>query len=707
MYNSASVCIPVYRPDKKLSILLWNLIDRGLINEIVIIETLDFSPDPELQIMLDTMRDNTEVQIKHDYIQKPMFNHSKVRNSLVSIASNETLIFCTQDIEIDELFDLKLILNDFKNYDALSLAHSSHLQSFSYIFKNMFDVICETEISSQSEVVWWSNNFAIYKKSLLIELPFPNIDFAEDLYWAKLAARNGFKLKVSNVQLIAHLNNDTLASSFERGRLEAVGHLAGHRLLGIPTQRQKLLKSWLKHEIGMAYKSIWKMKILQFKSEIIAHRNHSIQYYSFLREWNSLLGVASSSQIRNISQKVRWLLKHPIRGFPVLILFLKRRFLDTPRFIPDQFSEYFSNVYGLNQTNNRNIADGKSKMVWVCPPIDFGGGGATTISRFIIYLSGLGIPISIAVLSERDFDLQRQQMLWYDHLKIPRKVEVFRFSAKSNPGNFYIGTAWQTWSAVIRIAPRENRVVFLQDDERLFEPFGDSAIFIEDALDRFDFCIAAGPWLAEIASRHNIRFVTHFRFGVDKIYSFRDQDSFRDKARKNQVVVFFQPGKARRLPQLTLAFCKEISKEFPDLDIVTFGAVGGISGVQKIKNLGVLPPQDLADLYSLSSIGICFSATNASLVPQEMASCGLQVISNDGLYSEWLTTNGRINFVKPNLEALMEAFRVLHCRFLPEFSSTEAVWTSWEHEIQSCFNKIVGDNLESGLAQWLKSINRE
>ena len=49
---------------------------------------------------------------------------------------------------------------------------------------------------------------------------------------------------------------------------------------------------------------------------------------------------------------------------------------------------------------------------------------------------------------------------------------------------------------------------------------------------------------------------------------------------------------------------------------------------------GVLDPMDLAALYGRCDVGICFSTTNYSLIPQEMMACGLPCVDLEGYSSE-------------------------------------------------------------------------
>jgi glycosyltransferase involved in cell wall biosynthesis len=63
---------------------------------------------------------------------------------------------------------------------------------------------------------------------------------------------------------------------------------------------------------------------------------------------------------------------------------------------------------------------------------------------------------------------------------------------------------------------------------------------------------------------------------------------------------------------------------------------------------GILSPQELAELYRRAKIGICFSSTNYSLVPQEMMACGLPVIEMEGESTRSVFPPEAVTFTGPH-----------------------------------------------------------
>jgi glycosyltransferase involved in cell wall biosynthesis len=65
---------------------------------------------------------------------------------------------------------------------------------------------------------------------------------------------------------------------------------------------------------------------------------------------------------------------------------------------------------------------------------------------------------------------------------------------------------------------------------------------------------------------------------------------------------------------------------------------------------GVLTPVELSYAYAQSSIGVCISLSNASLVPYEMISAGMKVLTNSGDNNSWLSNPNTTNLLFAEME---------------------------------------------------------
>jgi glycosyltransferase involved in cell wall biosynthesis len=74
---------------------------------------------------------------------------------------------------------------------------------------------------------------------------------------------------------------------------------------------------------------------------------------------------------------------------------------------------------------------------------------------------------------------------------------------------------------------------------------------------------------------------------------------------------------------------------------------------------GILDAAGLAELYRNARIGICFSATNYSLVPQEMMACGLPVVEIDGESTRAVFPEGVVTLASPHPHAIADGIEAL------------------------------------------------
>lgn len=341
--------------------------------------------------------------------------------------------------------------------------------------------------------------------------------------------------------------------------------------------------------------------------------------------------------------KIRIIFLHPFQAKRILLMKIRQ----------DQHSRYSSNLFqdylvlSAPEPKTKTQSSVPKKIIWIVPPIGKGGGGATTISRFINYFQELGLPQEIQIYSEHIVDLNSQKSVW-KYLGVSSNINVGLYNLIQSP-DIIIATAWQTYVPSIRISLRDRRILFLQDDERSFEATGDVTNIINLALNQYDFVITAGSWLKKTLTGRN-QVAIDFNFGADQIY-------FPPiRHRKRHLVVYHQPDKPRRMGNLISAFLLEFHKKYPQWKITVVGSTLRDPNLGFADQLGILEPIRLAELYRNGSLGLVLSATNASLIPFEMLASGMPVITNSGPNSEWLGKISGLFYSIPTVEALLKTF---------------------------------------------------
>jgi glycosyltransferase involved in cell wall biosynthesis len=94
--------------------------------------------------------------------------------------------------------------------------------------------------------------------------------------------------------------------------------------------------------------------------------------------------------------------------------------------------------------------------------------------------------------------------------------------------------------------------------------------------------------------------------------------------------VYARKETARRGVELALAGLALLKERRPDIRVVLFGSHDRPKPAFDHVDLGVVPPERLAELYRRSTAGIAFSLTTHSLVAQEMMASGLPVVELAG-----------------------------------------------------------------------------
>lgn len=220
-----ALCVPIYQPNDEFFTELKKFNSGQFKIGLIILETLSSPAEHERIIhSLKLLEDNFSY-ITIETIDKKDFNHSTSRNRLVKIAeSADFLIFTTQDVVMPEnacqvtFLEVSRMIQ--QNLNAVCFRHESPIFAMNFVFDNIFKNLPYDKYlnGTSKDIYWWSNNFAIYKKSNLQSLPFPeSVSWAEDLAWAKLARQRKLRLRVITNVAIKHLNDDSVFVAYKRG----------------------------------------------------------------------------------------------------------------------------------------------------------------------------------------------------------------------------------------------------------------------------------------------------------------------------------------------------------------------------------------------------------------------------------------------------------------------------------------------------------
>jgi glycosyltransferase involved in cell wall biosynthesis len=305
---------------------------------------------------------------------------------------------------------------------------------------------------------------------------------------------------------------------------------------------------------------------------------------------------------------------------------------------------------GWQKAQKESISE--NSMLWVIPSFELGSGGHLNIFRMVHNLELLGYHCQICIVGETRFASGTEARRVICTHFLPLKADVVIGVESASPAEFAFATSWVTAYTVRALPQVSQRLYFIQDFEPWFYPMGSEYVFAEQTY-RFNFvAIAAGDWLGKLAADYGMR-VHVFRFSYDK-------DRYRPLPRRpgpRRVFFYARSVTPRRGFELGMLALKKIHERLPD---VQFVLAGWDTSAYRIPfpalNAGVVPLNELADLYSQCDCALVISLTNLSLLPLEIMACGCPVVSNRGPNVEWLLRDGENALLAdPTPESLAQA----------------------------------------------------
>ena len=229
------------------------------------IETQSFFHKTEV-IVIDSGSTDGTLDILKNYpfaklyqIPNESFNHGTTRNYGVSLAKGEFVVFTVQDAVANTPDWLEIMYAHFAKPEIAGVVgqqivphHPSKnplawfrpqstpvprtylFTSPSYFFK--------LTPAQQRHTAGWDNVTAMYRKSVLQEIPFPTTQFAEDIAWAKAALLARKTLVFDYNARVAHYHFESPAYVYKRTLIEKFHE---YKLFGLIPQKQSLFRKVL------------------------------------------------------------------------------------------------------------------------------------------------------------------------------------------------------------------------------------------------------------------------------------------------------------------------------------------------------------------------------------------------------------------------------------------------------------------------------
>ena len=326
---------------------------------------------------------------------------------------------------------------------------------------------------------------------------------------------------------------------------------------------------------------------------------------------------------------------------------------------------------------------------WVTCDFSPGAGGHMTIFRFIKLLGQLGhhntLWIYQPVVHKFETEALETILKYFQTLQVEVKFIIGREEFESAAGDVIIATDWGSVQFAVSNPNFHNRFYFVQDYERFFSPQGTKALLANLTYSYKLDCICAGPWLEKIMSEKYGSWACKFWLAVDTSVYFPQTDEKVNDVVK--IAFYYRRGTERRAVELGLLALEKLATYREDFEVHFFGGNTNFDRAPfQFKSHGILTSQQLRELYQDSDIGIVFSSTNYSLVPQEMMACGLPVIELAGESTEVVFPPGVVRLAGPApldiTDAIVELMDSKTAREEQAHLATEWVKQfTWEQEV--------------------------
>ncbi len=262
----------------------------------------------------------------------------------------------------------------------------------------------------------------------------------------------------------------------------------------------------------------------------------------------------------------------------------------------------------------------------VIPWFRIGSGGHMTIFRLVEQLEAKGHTVTLWLDDPVGYNAEGPAALRgtiIEHFR-PIRAPFFKGFGDWFGADVVVATGWQTAYSVMRLPRCGARAYLVQDAEPEFYAAAAERDWAQETYRLGLFGIAASPWLAEMVRAQGSP-CGHFDLAVDHAV-YTPQEVERESA---TIAFYGRFETARRGVPLGALALEEVVRQRPGTRVITFGSHKPVPMAVPTEMAGVLSAEQLAELYSRATVGLCLSLTNYSLIPGEMLACGLPVVDID------------------------------------------------------------------------------
>ncbi len=297
---------------------------------------------------------------------------------------------------------------------------------------------------------------------------------------------------------------------------------------------------------------------------------------------------------------------------------------------------------------------------WVVPAFAPGGGGHMTIFRMLHFLELAGHKQTLWIHNPGKDETQESvyHMLENHFQHFTGDIRFVDETLQDAEGDAIIATDCWTVYPVLACSKFHRRFYFVQDFEPSFHPMGSNYLLADQTYREDLDCLCASPWLSQLMSEEYGRWARHFWLAADRrIYQPPAKKHLNSKPR---IAVYARHFTARRAVELAFLALEQLAGSGTEFAVDFFGAPleFNSAGFEFVDH-GVASQEELARIFQKADIGLVFSATNYSLVPQEMMACGLPIVELDGDSTRAIFPADTVTLAEPHPVAIANAIQSL------------------------------------------------
>ena len=263
---------------------------------------------------------------------------------------------------------------------------------------------------------------------------------------------------------------------------------------------------------------------------------------------------------------------------------------------------------------------------WYMPAPSRGSGGHLNLFRIIEELARRGHRSEVAILDGPTSGQSREKWRAFNRSHFRSDAEVVWDSDPQRDVDLVLATTWISAYTAVRDTACAARAYVVQDWEPDFYARGTESILAENSYRLGFHHITAGPWLADRLRAAGAT-ASPFPFAADPDIYY--PVPAEHEPGKVHVVFYARPVTPRRCYELGLEALRLLNQRLGrDRLVVSFAGwpIAPFPAEFAIRRRGILPLEELRTLYSSADVVLVLSATNPSLLPLEVALCGVPVV---------------------------------------------------------------------------------